>query len=320
MIRTAEPGKTKVGWIGTGVMGASMCGHLLACWLCDDRFQPDRGQARAAARPGCGTRRGSPGRSPRRRTSIFSIVGYPSTSGRSLSVATAALAGARPACDPGRHDHERAGPGGRDRPCSPGRAGRRDRRPGFRWRHRRPRSPAVDHGRGRAAAVAAVRPLFELMGKTIVHQGGPGAGQHTKMVNQILIASGMVGVCEALLYGLPRRAGPDDRPAERVDRRGGFVEPGQPGSPDDRRQLRPRVLRRALPEGHGDRPGRSAADEAGLAGPGAGRAVVSGRRSSRACPVGNPGLDPGASTTFFHRVGNLVRPNLDRPAIEGPPR
>jgi 3-hydroxyisobutyrate dehydrogenase len=39
------------------------------------------------------------------------------------------------------------------------------------------------------------------MGKTIVHQGAPGAGQHTKMVNQVLIASNMIGVCEALLYG-----------------------------------------------------------------------------------------------------------------------
>jgi 3-hydroxyisobutyrate dehydrogenase len=38
------------------------------------------------------------------------------------------------------------------------------------------------------------------MGKTIVHQGPAGAGQHTKMVNQILIASNMTGVCEALLY------------------------------------------------------------------------------------------------------------------------
>jgi 3-hydroxyisobutyrate dehydrogenase len=45
-----------------------------------------------------------------------------------------------------------------------------------------------------------VRPLLEVMGKTIVRQGGPGAGQHTKMVNQTLIASGMIGVCEALLY------------------------------------------------------------------------------------------------------------------------
>ncbi|MFO0930616.1 MAG: NAD(P)-dependent oxidoreductase [Gemmataceae bacterium] len=39
------------------------------------------------------------------------------------------------------------------------------------------------------------------MGKTIVHQGGPGAGQHTKMVNQILISSNMIALCEALLYG-----------------------------------------------------------------------------------------------------------------------
>ena len=48
--------------------------------------------------------------------------------------------------------------------------------------------------------VDALQPCWEAMGKTIVHQGGPGAGQHTKMVNQTLIASNMVGVCEALLY------------------------------------------------------------------------------------------------------------------------
>ncbi len=54
---------------------------------------------------------------------------------------------------------------------------------------------------GDAAVVEALTPLWEAMGKTIVHQGGPGCGQHTKMVNQTLIASGMIGVCEALLYG-----------------------------------------------------------------------------------------------------------------------
>jgi 3-hydroxyisobutyrate dehydrogenase len=48
--------------------------------------------------------------------------------------------------------------------------------------------------------VNRVWPLLEVMGTTLVHLGGPGAGQHTKMVNQILIASGMVGVAEALLY------------------------------------------------------------------------------------------------------------------------
>ena len=55
--------------------------------------------------------------------------------------------------------------------------------------------------------VARARPLFELLGKNIVHQGGPGAGQHAKMCNQIVIAGTMIGVCESLVYGA--RAGLD---------------------------------------------------------------------------------------------------------------
>ena len=54
---------------------------------------------------------------------------------------------------------------------------------------------------GAPEIVAALEPLFKLMGQTIVHQGPAGAGQHTKMANQILIATNMIGVCEALLYG-----------------------------------------------------------------------------------------------------------------------
>jgi 3-hydroxyisobutyrate dehydrogenase len=49
-------------------------------------------------------------------------------------------------------------------------------------------------------AFERVRPLFDLMGSAISHMGGPGAGQHTKMCNQILIAGTMIGVCESLLY------------------------------------------------------------------------------------------------------------------------
>jgi 3-hydroxyisobutyrate dehydrogenase len=60
---------------------------------------------------------------------------------------------------------------------------------------------------GDAGALARVRPLFEAMGRTIVHEGGPGSGQHTKMCNQIVIAGTMIGVCESLLYGA--RAGLD---------------------------------------------------------------------------------------------------------------
>ena len=53
---------------------------------------------------------------------------------------------------------------------------------------------------GETPAVATAWPVLELMGKTIVHQGPAGAGQHTKMVNQILIAGGMLGMCEGLRY------------------------------------------------------------------------------------------------------------------------
>jgi 3-hydroxyisobutyrate dehydrogenase len=49
-------------------------------------------------------------------------------------------------------------------------------------------------------AFERVLPLLQLMGKEIAHMGGPGAGQHTKVCNQILVAGTMIGVCESLLY------------------------------------------------------------------------------------------------------------------------
>lgn len=53
---------------------------------------------------------------------------------------------------------------------------------------------------GDKEAFEACLPLFEVIGQNIVYQGEAGAGQHTKMCNQIVIASGMIGVCEALAY------------------------------------------------------------------------------------------------------------------------
>jgi 3-hydroxyisobutyrate dehydrogenase len=53
---------------------------------------------------------------------------------------------------------------------------------------------------GSGEAFDAVLPCFEAMGSTILRQGGPGTGQHTKMVNQILIASTMVAMAEGLIY------------------------------------------------------------------------------------------------------------------------
>jgi 3-hydroxyisobutyrate dehydrogenase len=53
---------------------------------------------------------------------------------------------------------------------------------------------------GNEAGFERVLPLFERLGQKIVLEGGPGAGQHTKMMNQVAIAAGMIAVCEALLY------------------------------------------------------------------------------------------------------------------------
>lgn len=53
---------------------------------------------------------------------------------------------------------------------------------------------------GNESAFNELKPIFSKMGKNIVYQGKAGSGQHTKMCNQIAIASGMIGVCEAILY------------------------------------------------------------------------------------------------------------------------
>lgn len=60
---------------------------------------------------------------------------------------------------------------------------------------------------GERQAFNELKPLFELMGRTIRYFGEAGAGQYTKMVNQIAIASGMVGVAEAVAFA--KKAGLD---------------------------------------------------------------------------------------------------------------
>ena len=60
---------------------------------------------------------------------------------------------------------------------------------------------------GEESVYQAILPLFRIMGQTISLMGGAGAGQHTKMTNQILIAGTMIGVVESLLYA--HKAGMD---------------------------------------------------------------------------------------------------------------
>ncbi len=62
---------------------------------------------------------------------------------------------------------------------------------------------------GTQDALTRALPVLQKLGKNIVFQGKPGSGQHTKMCNQIAIAANMMGVCEALVYA--QRAGLDPK-------------------------------------------------------------------------------------------------------------
>ena len=193
------PESTRVGWIGTGVMGASMAGHLLAAGYPVTFHTRTREKAAELEAAGA-IWADSPAAVAAVSDAVFAIVGFPPDVRKVFLGDSGALAEARPGAvlvdmttsEPSLaveiHEAARArGVGSIDAPVSGGDIGARNG------------TLSIMVG-GDDADVERVWPLFEIMGATIVHQGGPGAGQHTKMVNQILIATGMIGVSEALLY------------------------------------------------------------------------------------------------------------------------
>lgn len=199
-IPTIVPGKTRVGWIGTGVMGSSMVGHLMNAGFAATVYNRNRSKTDSLVAKGARWA-DSPAAVARQSDVIFSIVGFPRDVREVMLGAEGALAGAAPGSvlvdmttsEPSLavEIYEAAkgkGVHSVDAPVSGGDIGAREAR------------LSIMLG-GDQPVVEALNPLWNAMGKTIVYQGGPGAGQHTKMVNQILIASGMIGVCEALLYG-----------------------------------------------------------------------------------------------------------------------
>ncbi len=198
------PGKTKIGWIGTGVMGNSMAGHLLAAGFAVSVYTRTKSRADALIAKGAGWAE-TPKALAEQSDVIFSIVGFPSDVREVMLGANGALAGSKPGnilvdmttSEPSLAveiaDAAKAkGVFSVDAPVSGGDIGAKNA------------ALSIMIG-GDQEIVEALQPCFAAMGKTIIHQGGPGAGQHTKMVNQILIASNMVGVCEALLYGYKSR-------------------------------------------------------------------------------------------------------------------
>ena len=194
-----EPGKTRVGWIGTGVMGRWMCQHLMSKGYAATVFTRTKSKAQPLLDAGA-TYADSPKAVAEHSDMVFAIVGFPPDVREVFLGPTGALAGSRPGSvlvDMTTSEPSLAveifqaarakGVAALDAPVSGGDVGAKNA------------ILSIMIG-GEAAVVEAIRPLFECMGKTIIHQGPAGAGQHTKMVNQILIATTMIGVCEALLY------------------------------------------------------------------------------------------------------------------------
>jgi len=196
----AEPGKTRIGWIGTGVMGRWMCQHLITKGYSATVYNRSRDKGQPLLDAGAAW-----GESPRavaeRSDVVFAIVGFPKDVREVFLGTQGALAGSRPGTilvdmttsEPSlaQEIYEVAkgkAVGSIDAPVSGGDVGARNA------------ALSIMVG-GDMEPFDAVQPLLECMGKTVVRQGPAGAGQHTKMVNQILIATNMIGVCEALLYG-----------------------------------------------------------------------------------------------------------------------
>lgn len=199
-IPTIAPGQTRIGWIGTGVMGSSMCGHLMAKGFQATVYNRSKAKAQPLLDKGAGW-----GDSPRAVAEqvdvVFAIVGFPKDVREVFLGRDGALGGSKagnilvdmttsePSLAAEIYEAAKAkGVHSVDAPVSGGDIGAREAR------------LSIMIG-GDKEVVEALQPCWEAMGKTIVHQGAAGAGQHTKMVNQVLISTMMVGVCEALLYG-----------------------------------------------------------------------------------------------------------------------
>lgn len=198
----------RIGFIGTGVMGRSMAGHLLEAGHELTVFNRTRSRAEDLLARGARWA-DTPGGAAAQADAVFTIVGFPADVeevyfGDHGIVATAAagsvlvdMTTSRPdlAVRIARAAGER-GIAALDAPVSGGDVGAREAR------------LSIMVG-GEQAAFERVQPLFELMGRNIVLQGPAGSGQHTKMCNQIAIAAGMLGVCESIAYARAAGLNPD---------------------------------------------------------------------------------------------------------------
>lgn len=193
------PSNTRLGWIGTGVMGRSMCSHLIKAGYTLTIFNRTLSKAQPLIDMGAHLAN-SPVAVASQSDVVFSIVGFPSDV-RSvlLDPTSGALSGLRPGgvlvdmttSDPSLAAEISAAAAAKgcaavDAPVSGGDRGAKTA------------SLAIFAG-GDESTIRHLNPLLTLLGK-VNYMGGPGKGQFAKLANQITIASTMVGLVEGIVY------------------------------------------------------------------------------------------------------------------------
>ena len=189
----------KIGFIGTGIMGSSMAGHLMAAGHTLHVYNRTRSKAEGLLARGAQWF-DSPTALAKASDVIITIIGYPKDVEAMYLGESGILQYAPKGCitiDMTTSSPELAkqianiglerGIACLDAPVSGGDIGARDAK------------LSIMVG-GDQKAFDAMLPLFQLMGKNIALLGSAGAGQHAKLCNQIVIASSIMGVCEGLMY------------------------------------------------------------------------------------------------------------------------
>ena len=203
------PETTRLGWIGTGVMGRSMCSHLLkagyrlSIYNRSPEKMKDLIQAGAV---GCS----SPYEVAKQSDVVFSMVGYPTDVEEVLLGENGVLAGIQSGgvivdmttSRPGlairiAEESAKRNVFAMDAPVSGGDIGAREAR------------LSIMVG-GDEEIYEKLMPIWKLLGTTFVYHGPAGSGQHTKVVNQILIGASMIGLCEAMLYAKQSGLNPEN--------------------------------------------------------------------------------------------------------------
>lgn len=195
-----------IGWIGTGIMGNSMCSHLIDAGYQAFVYNRTTEKTQALVQKGailCTSAK----EVAQKADVIFTIVGYPkdvrevyfSENGIFASDLKGKVLVDMTTTQPSLakeifEEAKKRGATSLDAPVSGGDRGAREA------------TLSIMVG-GEKETFDEIYPLFQILGKSIILEGGAGAGQHTKMANQITIAGTMIGVSEALVYA--RRMGLD---------------------------------------------------------------------------------------------------------------